>query len=99
MIDYIGAYGKPCKEYPDNEVMFDDGILYIINEDKEKTSKKIIDPEFDKPISLWSIAPNFNHPYGEHIILIYESYTSGIVFRYGNHGKSWETVGTTIGFA
>ena len=98
MIEYIGAYGDKGKDYPDNEIMFDDGILYIVNVDEKEYQSITIDPEYSKPISLWSIAPNFNSPYGEHIILIYENYSSGIVFRYGNHGKGWETVGTTIGF-
>lgn len=32
-------------------------------------------------------------------LLIYESYTSGVIYRYGNHGAYWEKVGTMEGFA
>jgi len=33
------------------------------------------------------------------IILIAESALKGTVYKYGNHGKYWEEVGETMGFA
>lgn len=33
------------------------------------------------------------------ILVIYENYSFGEIYRYGNHGNTWELVGETCGYA
>ena len=71
-----------------------DGIVYIIEE--EKTTKIILNAEFDNPISLEDIAQK----YPKVVIVLFEDFLNGKVFRYNNYGKGeWCLVGRTIGFA
>lgn len=85
---------------PDDEVLFCDGILYIICHDLDNGAlsigKQTLDPQYDEPISLADIAERY--PNIE--ILIHESWFNGEVFRYNNYGKNeWVQTGQTRGFA
>lgn len=79
---------------PDEEVIFDDGILYIIH--GETYCRQIVLSEYDKPISLSEIAKR----YPKVKKVIFDDAMQGYVFNYGNHkNETWECVGTTIGYA
>lgn len=75
------------------EILFDDGIIWIFSEDGS-CKELFLDCEYDKPISLDELKEKHNAK-----IVISESWLSGNVYRYGNHGEFWEKIGETIGFA
>ena len=75
------------------EILFDDGIIWTFSEDGS-CKRLILDCEYDKPISLDELREKYNA-----YIVISESWLSGNVYRYGNHGEFWEKIGQTIGFA
>ena len=71
-----------------------DGIIYVVEE--SKTTKIILNAEYDKPISLEEIAQKY--PAVE--IVMFEDFLEGKIFRYGNYAPhTWNFVGRTIGFA
>ena len=87
-----------------NEVAFDDGIVYVICEDKvpftgnQKLHGEAIylDGEYDDPITLEDIAKA--HPDVRKVI--FDSALKGKVYSYGNHEKGeWEECGETRGYA
>ena len=95
MTSYYGG-----KEIPDDEVLFYDGILYIICHDLDNGALSIgkiyIHPEYDKPISLAEIALR----YSEVELVIHEDALSGEMYRYNNYGKNeWVQTGQTRGYA
>lgn len=100
MMDLAGALGEHGKVYDDEDPIFYDGVLRIICEMGDNyiicTTHRIdLIPEYDEPISLAYIANKYSHVSK----VIYETWTSGMVFNYKNHknGEDWELVGTTIG--
>lgn len=101
MIDLAGALGEHGKKYNDEDPIFYDGILRIICELGDNyvicTAHRIVlTPEYDEPLSLADIAKKYRNVKK----VIYETWTSGMIFNYKNHkdGEDWELVGTTIGF-
>ena len=88
------------KEIPDDEVLFDDGILYIICHDLDNGAlsigKQTLDSQYDEPISLEEIALR----YPEVELVIHEDFLSGEMYRYNNYGDNeWWQTGQTRGFA
>ena len=88
------------EEIPDDEVLFDDGILYIICHDLDNgelsIGKQTLDPQHDEPISLTEIALR----YPEVELVIHEDFLSGEMYRYNNYGDNeWWQTGQTRGFA
>lgn len=88
------------EEIPDDGVLFDDGILYIICHDLDNGAlsigKQTLDPKYDEPISLEEIALR----YPEVELVIHEDFLSGEMYRYNNYGDNeWWEVGRTRGFA
>lgn len=91
----------------DGEMIFCDGILYIIQRwtdangyERFQVTNLILDGQYDKPISLEQIAKKFPKVFK----VIFEDALMGYVFNYGNHkdekgAEAWELVGTTIGYA
>ena len=91
----------------DGEMIFCDGILYIIQRWTDaagyvrfQVTNLILDGQYDKPISLEQIAKQYPKVFK----VIFEDATTGYVFNYGNHitekgAEAWELVGTTIGYA
>ena len=91
----------------DSEMIFCDGILYIIQrwtdadgDERFQVTNLFLDGQYDKPISLEQIAKKFPRV----LKVIYDTALEGYVFNYGNHGNEpdaemWELVGTTIGYA
>ena len=95
MTSYYGG-----KDIPNDEVLFDDGILYIICHDLDNgelsIGKQTLDPQYDEPISLAEIALR----YPEVELVIHEDFLSGELYRYNNYGKNeWVQTGQTRGFA
>ena len=79
---------------PDDEVLFGDGILWIVC--KDGVAKIVIDPQYDNTISLEDIA--LRYPNVE--IVIHEEALSGEVYRYDNYcDKEWWQTGQTRGYA
>lgn len=75
-----------------------DGYIYIFCEKDNGVvlaAKKVLIPEKRNYISLLEIKKK----YPDVKIVIFEDYFEGKVYRYGNHGKFWELVGSTRGFA
>lgn len=88
------------KEIPDDEVLFYDGILYIICHDLDNGALSIgkltLDPQYDEPISLEEIALR----YPEVELVIHEDMSFGEVYRYNNYGDNeWWQTGQTRGYA
>ena len=88
------------EERPDDEDLFDNGILYIICHDLDNGAlsigKQTLDPQYDKPISLEEIALR----YPEVELVIHEDFLSGEMYRYNNYGENeWVQTGQTRGFA
>lgn len=90
---------------PDSDVIFYDGILYIISETGEDNDiltvdRKFLDGEYDEPLSLEDIAKNYPNVRK----VIFDDQLKGVVFNYGNHRmdpepEMWELVGETLGYA
>ena len=88
------------EERPDDEVLFDDGILYIICHDLDNGAlsigKQTLDSQYDEPISLEEIALR----YPEVELVIHEDFLSGEMYRYNNYGDNeWVQTGQTRVFA
>lgn len=85
-------------ELTGGEVIFFDGILNIIEEGGQKSHYIIIaggyDKQFPNGLSLATIREKYNGK-----VVIHQNAFDGSVFLYGNRGKFWEQIGTTIGFA
>lgn len=90
---------------PSKEVFYD-GMFIIISEDDFGIAERkghvdfiTLCPEFDNPLTLEQIQLD----YPDVMMVIYEDWLKGYVYRYGNHRvygkKIWEKVGETIGFA
>lgn len=85
-------------EIPDDEYLFDDGVLYLIcaEENGLSVGEIYLNPERDEPLSLAEIALR----YPDIEMLIHDDMFSGEVFRYDNYGKKeWTQTGQTRGFA
>lgn len=56
----------------------------------------------DKFITLEMCRKQFSNQYGGDgdpvLTVIFEDWTHGDIYKYGNHGDCWEKVGETIGF-
>lgn len=87
----------------DKDVIFGDGILYIIsisNGDPEELSidRIILNAEYDKPLSLADIAEKYPNCHK----LIFDDCLIGDIYNHGNHrgenDEAWELVGHTIGY-
>lgn len=76
-----------------DKIIFYDGIFNIITE-TGRSKHLVICGEFDAEVSL----DYFRKKY-KAVIVIYEQDLHGIIYRYGNHGDFWESIGTTIGYA
>lgn len=96
---------------PDNEVIFYDGILYIISREREpyidnewhdaeySIEVKFMNAEHDEPLTLADIAEKYPNV----CKVIFDDALRGYVYSHGNHGKgnifeAWELVGTTKGY-
>lgn len=53
------------------------------------------DGQYNEPITLADILARY--PKTE--LVVVEDPLAGVVYRYGNHGDTWEQVGKTIGYA
>lgn len=100
---------------PDDEVVFDDGFLYIISLEEEASigkngytgarysiAVKCLCAEYDETITLADIAKEYPNVHK----VIFDDCLSGCVFNYGNHcskydpdAEMWELVGRTLGYA
>lgn len=79
---------------PDEKVIFNDGMLYIIH-GSDCCTRMILHAEFDRPISLSDIAKRY--PTVKKVI--FEDALKGYVYNYKNHrDATWECVGTTLGY-
>lgn len=102
MLDMVNGEIKP-----DNEVVFYDGFLIIlyVNGDKWDVAHKILNGEYDEPVTLADIAEKYPTVHK----VIFDDATKGYVYNYGNHrletykdgskSEMWELVGTTLGYA
>lgn len=86
----------------DENTTFYDGILHIIFGNQCKTI--FLDAEHDTPVTLRDCYKIFSSKYKKDAemlapIVIFEDYTHGDIYRYGNHDEYWEKIGETIGFA
>ena len=71
-------------------------IIYLSEETKDLAVKRIFHSgEFDEKITLKDIRKKY--PFVNEVIS--ESGLHGEVYRYGNHGKFWERIGQTEGYA
>ena len=92
---------------PDDEVVFYDGLLYIIGyADMHKRSAYCehlcLCCEYDEPLTLKDIAEKYKNVHK----VIFEGGLHGEVYNYMNHktvhdpdAEAWEQVGTTVGYA
>jgi len=83
-----------------SEVVFDDGILWIIQEwdkpERVQCTNIVLSAEYDKPISLADIERDY--PCVRKVL--FDDALKGFVYDYGNHKEGeWELVGTTKGYA
>jgi hypothetical protein len=92
-IDRSKAWGSLGHELDGSKIVFYDGIFNIITE-TGRSKALVICGEFDHEVSL----DYFRKKY-KAVIVIYEQALHGIIYRYGNHGDFWESIGTTIGYA
>ena len=92
-IDRSKAWGSLGYELDGSKIVFYDGIFNIITE-TGRSKHLVICGEFDHEVSL----DYFRKKY-KAVIVIYEQDLHGIIYRYGNHGDFWESIGTTIGYA
>ena len=77
------------------EIRFYDGIITIFKENETRAKRLFLIGEYErKGISLDEIREKYKGK-----LVIYENELDGAVYRYGNHGKYWEHIGYTIGFA
>lgn len=87
------------KEIPDEEVVFMDGILYIIcrNDESYSIGVTFIDPQYEETyLTLKDIADR----YPDVRKVIHDSYLEGEIYSYGNYKKGeWVQYGITRGFA
>lgn len=96
------------EKHPDDKVIFDDGILYIIcqQEDEEGIPHEIfgetlfLDAEYDAPISLADI----KEKYPKVRKVVFEKPLHGEEYTYGNHKgekntEIWEKTGENKGYA
>ena len=85
------------------EIKFFDGYLIVLFEHSKThdmcVKKCILKPEYDDPISLESIYAHYKECSDGVITVIYESWTHGEIYKYGNYGNWWYRCGETIGFA
>lgn len=92
-IERSKSWGFLGHELDGSKIIFYDGIFNIITE-TGRSKHLVICGEFDEEVSL----DYFRKKY-KAVIVIYEQDLHGIVYRYGNHGDFWESIGTTIGYA
>ena len=97
------------EKIPDEEVVFVDGILYIICQKRLRRGvpKQLfgemvcLDPEYTKPMSLVDIKKKYPHV----VKVIYEAALRGAEYTYGNHASDrnnpevWEKTGENKGYA
>jgi hypothetical protein len=81
------------RELEGDKIIFYDGIFNIITE-TGRSKHLVVCGEFDAEVSL----DYFRKKY-KAVIVIYEQDLHGVIYRYGNHGDFWESIGTTIGYA
>lgn len=103
MIDCIGKNGAPPAVIPDEKIVFYDGILHIIfgkGDGGTVYSEKIICGGYDDPVTLKDIENDAEQVGARTILVIYENATYGDIYRFGNYNpKTWQRIGTTIGYA
>lgn len=87
------AWGNLGHELDGSKIIFYDGIFNIITE-TGRSKHLVICGEFDHEVSLDYFRKRYKA-----VIVIYEQDLHGIIYRYGNHGDFWESIGTTIGYA
>ncbi len=94
MVDYEGIYGEYGRKYNDEDIVFQDGLLMIIQ--SHKVFEQFLSGGTSKPVSLKDISDKY--PLTK--MVIYESGSFGYIFRYMNHPENgWESVGRTRGYA
>ena len=87
------AWGNLGCQLDGSKIIFFDGIFNIITE-TGRSKHLVLCGEFEHEVSL----DYFRKKY-KAVIVIYEQDLHGIIYRYGNHGDFWESIGTTIGYA
>lgn len=92
-IDRSKAWGSLGHQLDGEKIVFYDGIFNIITE-TGRSKHLVLCGEFEHEVSL----DYFRRKY-KAVIVIYEQDLHGIIYRYGNHGDFWESIGTTIGYA
>lgn len=92
-IDRSKAWGSLGHQVDGDKIVFYDGIFNIITE-KGRSKHLVLCGEYEHEVSL----DYFRRKY-KAVIVIYEQDLHGIIYRYGNHGDFWESIGTTIGYA
>ena len=94
----INAYTG--EKTPDDQVVFQDGILLIIQKDcfgVGVVERRYIHADFDEEVLTLK---DITEQYPDVDWLIYEMGLSGEVYHLGNHKEGeWELVGETVGYA
>lgn len=93
---------KITKDIPDNEVVFQDGILFIIcayGTEEDCECHQIHINAQHRPETVMSLK-DIVEKYPTVSKVIHEGMLHGEVYAYGNHKMGeWEQVGETIGYA
>lgn len=92
-INRSNPWGCHGHQLDGEKIVFYDGIFNIITE-TGRSKHLVVCGEFDAEVSLAYFRKKYKA-----VIVIYEQDLHGIVYRYGNHGDFWESIGTTIGYA
>jgi hypothetical protein len=87
------AWGNLGCQLDGSKIIFFDGIFNIITE-TGRSKHLVICGGYDHEVSLDYFRKRYKA-----VIVIYEQDLHGIIYRYGNHGDFWESIGTTIGYA
>lgn len=87
------AWGSLGHQLDGDKIVFYDGIFNLITQ-TGRSKHLVVCGEHDHEVSLEYFRKRYNA-----IIVIYEQDLHGIIYRYGNHGDFWESIGTTIGYA
>ena len=87
------SWGNLGYQLDGSQIIFCDGIFNIITE-TGRSKHLVICGGYDHEVSLDYFRKRYKA-----VIVIYEQGLHGIIYRYGNHGDFWESIGTTIGYA
>lgn len=86
----------------EKDVIFYDGFVRIISGMENGTEiykSRTLCGEYDNPVTLKDIENEWVANGARTILVIFEDATRGGIYRFGNYGKTWQKIGTTIGYA